>query len=92
MQTSYKPKKIENILSEADELLNQLNSGLIEDMEKARRTQIEIHANELKKRRLEVQDKIEKDKTSDPSSYGEGIHKAIDDIVTAMKALTRYLA
>ena len=91
METTYKPKKIESILSEADELLNRLNSGLIGDMEETRGTQIEIHANELKKRRLEVQDKIERGKTSDYGSAGEGIHEAIDDIVKAMKALTSYL-
>ena len=34
---------------------------------------------------------MEKDKTSDAGSSSEGIHKAIDDIVSAMKALTRYL-
>ena len=91
MKTNYEPKKIKSILSEADELLNQLYSGLIEDMEETQRTQIEVHANELKKRRLEVQDKIDKEKTSDHSSYGEGIHEAIDDIVKAMKTLTRHL-
>jgi len=91
MGTTYKPGKIKNILSEADELLNQLNSELIEDMEETKRIQIEIHANELKKRRLEIQEKIEKDKTSDAGSASEGIHKAIDDIVSAMKTLTRYL-
>ena len=91
MEKNYEPKKIKDILSEADGLLNQLNSGLIEEMEETRRTQIEIHANELKKRRLEVQDKIEKEKKSDPTSYGEGIHQAIDDIVKAMKTLTRHL-
>ena len=91
MKTNYEPKKIETILSEADELLNQLYSGLIEDMEETQRTEIEIHANRLKKRRLEVQDKIDKDKASDSSFYGEGIHEAIDDIVKAMKTLTNYL-
>lgn len=87
METIHEPKKIENILSEADELLNQLNSGLIEDMEETQRTQFEIYANELKKRRLEVQGNTEKGKASDYGSSGEGIHEAIDDIVTAMKAL-----
>jgi hypothetical protein len=91
METKYQPRSIENILSEADELLKRLNSGLIQDMEETKRTQIEIHANKLKKRRLDVQQKTEKDKTSDHSSSGEGIHEAIDDIVTAMKALTSYL-
>lgn len=87
METICQPKKIENILAEADELISQLNSGLIEDMEETQRTQFEIYANELKKRRMEVQDKTERGKTSDYGSSSEGIHEAIDDIVTAMKAL-----
>ena len=92
METIYKTRKIEDILFEADELLNQYNSWLIEDMEETKRTQLEIYANELKKLRLEVQDKTEKCKTSDYSSSSEGIHKAIDDILTAMKTLTSDLA
>jgi hypothetical protein len=87
METAIKPGKIEKILSEADELLSQLNSGLIEDMEETRRTQLEIYADELKKRRREVQGKIEKGKIADYGSSAEGIHKAIEDIVTAMKSL-----
>ena len=46
METIYHGRKIENILSEADELLNRLNSGLIQDMEETRRAQLEIYANE----------------------------------------------
>lgn len=88
METINKPRKIESILSEADELLNKYNSWLIEDMEETKRTQLEIYANELKKLRLQIQDKTENDKTPDYSSSGEGIHEAIDDIVKAMKALT----
>ena len=60
-------------------------------MEETQRIQMEIHANKLKKRRLEFQEEIEENKKSDSSSYGEGIHEAIDDIVKAMKTLTRYL-
>jgi len=88
MGTIIKQRKIESILSEADELLNKYNSWLIEDIEETKRTQLEIYANELKKLRLQVQDKTENDKTSEYSSSGEGIHEAIDDIVKAMKALT----
>lgn len=91
METNHRHGKMETILSEADELLNQLNSGLIEDMDETRRTQIEMHADELKKRRLAVRERIEKGEPADPGSTGEGIHQAIEDIVTAMKALTRYL-
>jgi len=87
METICQPKKIVNIIAEADELISQLNSGRIEDMEETQRTQFEIYANELKKRRMEVQDKTERSKSPDYSSSSEGIYEAIDDIVTAMKAL-----
>ena len=92
MGTIYEPKEIEKILSEADELLYELNFELIKDMEEAQRSQVETYFDQLKKRRLEVQEKTEKGKTSGYDTYGEGIHKAIDDIVTAMKALTRFLS
>lgn len=88
MKTINKPRNIESILSEADELLNRYNSLLTEDMEETKKTQLEIYANELKKLRFKVQDKTEKDKTSDYGSSGEGIHEAIDEIVRAMKNLT----
>ena len=88
MKTINKPRNIESILSEADELLNRYNSLLIEDMEETKKTQLEIYADELKKLRLEVQYKTAKDKTSDYDSSGEGIHEAIDDIVKAIKSLT----
>jgi hypothetical protein len=91
METNYDPGKVEKILSEADELLNQLSSGLIEDMEETRRTQFEIHADQLRKRKLEILQKKEKGKPSNSGSFGEGMHEAIDDIVKAMTALKSYL-
>ena len=91
METTYEPKKIEKILSRADEMLDQLNSGLIEDMEETRRIQVEVYAETLKKRRLEVLEKIEKAEKLENASTSEGIHEAIEDIVKAMKAMTSYL-
>jgi hypothetical protein len=38
METICQPKKIVNIIAEADELISQLNSGRIEDMEETQRT------------------------------------------------------
>ncbi len=91
MEKTYEPKKIEKILSRADEMLDQLNSGLIEDMEETRRIQVEAYAETLKKRRLEVLEKIEKAEKLENASTSEGIHEAIEDIVKAMKAMTSYL-
>ena len=91
METTYEPKKIKKILSRADELLDQLNSGLIEDMEETRRIQVEAYAETLKKRRLEVLEKIEKAEKLEHASTSEGIHEAVEDIVKAMKAMKSYL-
>ena len=91
MGATYDPKTIENILSGADELLNRLNSGLIKDLEETERIQIEIMANNLKKQKIEVQEKIEMRKPSKHPSFGEGIHEAIEDILKAMRDLTSYL-
>ncbi len=91
MEKTYEPKKIEKILSRADELLDQLNSGLIEDMEETRRIQVEAYAETLKKRRLEVLEKIKKAEKLENASTSEGIHEAIEDIVKAMKAMKSYL-
>ncbi len=88
MNPNLSQKNIEGLLLEADELLNQLNSGLIEDMEENKRSKLENYANELEKRRLEVRTVTDNGKTSDYSSSSEGMHEAIDDIVTAMKAMT----
>ena len=54
--------------------------------------QLEQQAQSLKKLKSEVQDKIGKEGTPESSSYGEGMHEAIEDIVKAMKDLASYLS
>ena len=92
MKTGFKPKDIEQILAEADELLQQIDSEIIEDMEEEERAQLEQQAQSLKKLKSEVQDKIGNEGAPESSSYSEGVHEAIDDIVKAMKALASYLS
>ncbi len=46
----------------------------------------------MKKLRSEVQEKIEKEGTPEGGAYGEGMHQAIDDIMTAMKNLGSYFS
>ena len=91
MKTAFKPKDIEQILAEADELLQQIDSEIIEVMEEEQRAQLEQQAQSLKKLKSEVQDKIGKEGAPESSSYGEGVHEAIEDIVKAMKGLASYL-
>jgi len=92
MQAAFIPKDIDQLLAEADELIKQINSNAIKDMEEEHRIQFEKHAQSLKKLRSEVQEKIDKEGTPDSGSYSEGMHQAIVDIMTAMKNLGSYFS
>jgi len=83
---------IEQLLAEAEDLIRQINSDVINDMQEEHRLQFEKHAQNLKKIKSEVQGKIEKKGTSEISSSAEGMHEAIQDIVKAMRDLTKYLS
>ena len=87
MHATFIPKDIDQLLVEADELIKQIDSHAIRDMKEEHRVQFERHAQSLKKLRAEVQEKIDKEGTAESGSYSEGMHKAIDDIVMAIKNL-----
>ena len=91
MKTTLKTKDIDQILAEADELLQQIDPEIFEYLEEEQRAQLEEHAQSLKKLKSEVQDKIEKEGKPEGSSYSEGTHEAIEDIVKAIKIMTNYL-
>jgi hypothetical protein len=88
MPKNVESRNIEQLLAEADELIEQINSDAINDMQEEHRLQFEKHAQNLRKIKSEVQGKIEK-KTN---SGAEGMHEAIQDIVKAMQDLTKYLS
>ena len=87
MPNNLESKDIEQLMAEADELIRQINSDHINDMQAEHRLQFEKHAQNLKKIKSEVQDKIEK-KTN---SGAEGMHEAILDIVKAVQDLKNKL-
>jgi hypothetical protein len=91
MPKNLEYKNIDQLLAEADELIQQINSGAINDMEEGHRIQFEKHFQDLKKIKSEVHSKIEKKGTSEISSSADGMHEAIQDIVKAMKGLKNYL-
>ncbi|MBW2489882.1 MAG: hypothetical protein JRE65_01865 [Deltaproteobacteria bacterium] len=91
MPKNLEPKNIDQLLAEADELIRQINSDAINDMKEEHRIQVEKHAQNLKKIKSEVHEKIEKKGTSEISSSADGIHEAIQDIVKSMKDLKNYL-
>ena len=82
MPKNLESKSIEQLLAEADELIQQIQSDAIEDMKEEHRLQFEKHAQNFKKIKSEVQDKIEKKGTSEIGSGAEGL-----DIVKAMHDL-----
>ena len=92
MQTTIENMNVDQLLAEADELVQKINSDAIKDMEEAHRIQFEKHAQRLENLRSEAQAKIDKDGATESASYGEGMHEAIVDILTAMKNLTSYLS
>jgi len=92
MPKNLESKNIEQLLAEADELIEQIHSDAINDMQEEHRLQFEKHAQKLKKIKSEVQGKIENEGTSETSSSAEGMHEAIQDIVKAMRDLTKYFS
>ena len=92
MPNNLESRKIEQLLVEADELIQQINSDAIKDMKEEHLLQFEKYAQNLKKIKSEVQGKIEKKATSEISSSAEGMHEAIQDILKAMRDLTKYFS
>jgi hypothetical protein len=80
---------IEQLLAEADELIQQINSDVIKYMKEEHVLQFEKYAQNLKNIKSEVQGKIEKNGASEIGSSAEGMHEAILDIVKAMRDLTK---
>jgi hypothetical protein len=91
MPKNLESNNIEQILAEADELIMQINSDAIKDMQEEHFLQFEKHTKNLKKIKFEVQGKIEKKGTSEISSSAEGMYEAIQDIVKAMQELKNKL-
>ena len=91
MTNNVASKNIEQLLAEADELIQQINSDVINDIQEEHRLQFEKHAQNLKNIKSEVQGKIEKKGTSEMSSSAEGMHEAIQDIVKALQELKNKL-
>jgi hypothetical protein len=87
MPTPSKPKTLEELLAEADELIEKINSEFLEDLEEGHRLQFEKHAQRLQKIKSEVQAKTEEKGTIKSFSTAEGMHQAVLDIIKAMKDL-----
>ena len=89
MSTNLESKNLEQLLAEADELIQGINSDVLEEMDEEQRLQFEIYLQNLNKFKSEVQDDSGKINSSKLGSGAEGIHEAILEIVKAMKGLTK---
>ncbi len=84
-------KTIEQLLAEADDLMQRINSGLIEGIKGEHRVQLEKDTQRLGRLKSEVHAKIEANEISKSAPYSEGMHQAMDDIVKAMEGMASYL-
>ena len=87
MKNNLKSKNIDQLLAEADELVQKINSDTIKHMKEEHRLEFEVHAQNLKKIKSEVQGRIDNKEASEIGSGAEGVHEAIDDIVKAMNIM-----
>jgi gas vesicle protein len=92
MSNNAEHKNIEQLMAEAEELIQQIDSEAINDMQEEHRLQFEKHAQNLKKIKSEIQGEIKKKGTSEIGASAEGMHEAIQDIVKAMRDLTKYFS
>ena len=92
MSENRTSKSIDELLAEADELVQRINAGALKDLKEEHRLQVDIHAQHLKKIKAEVRGKIEKEGTSKIDHGAEGMHEAFQEISKAMGALKKYLS
>jgi hypothetical protein len=84
MSKILESKSIEQLMAEADELIRQINTDAIEDLQAEHRLEFEKHAQNFKKIKTEAQGKSDKEGASQRGAGAEGMHEAILDIVKAM--------
>lgn len=78
---------INQLVAQADQLIRTIEAAEMMDIYEKNRIELEKHAQRLKMLRSEVQEKIDQQEAPEIGTYGEGIHEAIVDIMTAMRNL-----
>ena len=92
MPVNFESKDIDRLMAEADELVERIQSDLLNEMEEEHRLQFEIHAQKLEKIKSEVQGRIDKKKAAKTGSGAEGMHEAILDIIKALQGFAKSLS
>ena len=92
MQADLKSKNIDQLIAEADKLVERVHSDVLNEMEEEHRLQFEIHAQKLAKIKSDVQSRIDKENAANTDSGAEGVHEAILDIIKAMQGFKKSLS
>jgi ElaB/YqjD/DUF883 family membrane-anchored ribosome-binding protein len=87
VQKKVDSENLEQLLAEADELIQQINSDLLKDVEEEARLEFEKQAENLEKIKSEVREEIDEKGTSGIASSAKGMHEAIDEIIKAMRTI-----
>lgn len=85
MKQNTQSKTIDQLLAEADELVQEINSDTEKEIAEEHRLQFEIHARELEKIKSGVKGKAAEKIKPVTHSAAEGMYEAIQDIVKAMQ-------
>jgi hypothetical protein len=91
MSKTLESKSLEQLLAEADELMRQIHSDAIKDIQAEHRVQFEKHAQNLEKIKSQVRGDGDRKGKPKRDSGAEGMHAAILDIVKAMHNFKRNL-
>ena len=89
MKKELQSKKLEQLLAEADELIQQINSDAIEYMEEEHLLQFATHTQNLDKIKAKAQGKIGETGEWEIESSAEGMYEAAQEIVRAMQNLRK---
>jgi molecular chaperone GrpE (heat shock protein) len=88
---AYGPEDVDDILKNADTLIEQLEAELKMDLEDQRQLEFEARMANLKKRAAEVKQQLSKEDLQRGRVSG-GIHEAIESLVDAIRSTARILS
>lgn len=91
MSENLLSKELEQVMAEADDLIQQMNSEFMTNLKEEHRLQVEQHVSQLKRFQTDLQDHLEKKKPADSGYAPDGMNVAIQEIKKAMKALGNFL-
>ncbi len=89
MTTKQSPQDIDELLAEADELIQSINSEILNELEEEHRMQFEIQAQKLENIRTELQEVHHTKEAWEAKISDKEIHEAVADIVKAFKGYTK---